>query len=45
MEYRRLEGNNYKEGQELKAGKDVFDAHGLGVYMRNIKTYFKGLDK
>ena len=45
VEYRRLEGNNYKEGQELKAGKDVFDAHGLGVYMRNIQTYFKGTDK
>ena len=40
IEYRTLKGPQY-EGQEIKFGKDVFDAHGLEVYQRNIKKYFQ----
>ena len=40
VEYRFLKGPQY-EGQELKFGKDVFDAHGLEVYQRNMQKYFE----
>ncbi len=40
VDYRPLEGKQY-EGQDLKFGKDVFDAHGLDVYMHNIQQYLK----
>ena len=40
VEYRYLKGAQY-EGQGFKFGKDVFDAHGLEIYERNIKQYFK----
>lgn len=39
VEYRYLKGTQYK-GQDLKFGKDVFDAHGLEVYQYNMKQYF-----
>lgn len=39
VEYRFLKGPQYK-GQDLKFGKDVFDAHGLDVYEYNMKQYF-----
>jgi hypothetical protein len=39
VEYRFLKGPQYK-GQDLKFGKDVFDAHGLEVYEYNMKQYF-----
>lgn len=39
VEYRYLKGPQYK-GQDLKFGKDVFDAHGLEVYQYNMKQYF-----
>ena len=38
--YRFLKGPQY-EGQDFKFGKDVFDAHGLEVYQRNMQQYFK----
>ena len=44
VEYRYLKGVQY-EGQDLKFGKDVFDAHGLEIYQRNIQQYFKGNQK
>lgn len=40
VEYRFLKGPQYK-GQDLKFGKDVFDAHGLEVYEYNMKQYSK----
>ena len=40
VEYRYLKGTQY-EGQDYKFGKDVFDAHGLEIYQRNMQQFFK----
>lgn len=40
VEYRYLKGSQYK-GQELKFGKDVFDAHGFEIYQQNMQQFFK----
>lgn len=41
VEYRSLQGEQYG-GQKMNLGKNLFQSHGLEVYLKNIKEYLKG---